>query len=626
MSILPVRIYFDFGDYRSYFLMKVVESWGNVPADFEWVAIDGQGLRSMSGSFHPDDGQLQREYRILEADRYAGYHGIAFVRPEGNISGSMATRIYSWVQEHHPDSALSFVRKVLYFVWGEGHSPTQSLLTMCLESLGLNAENAWVFSSQKDSFLHQDRMLQEALASEVFDVPVVCIDGERFLGYENADLVRGFLVRRWLERVDVNRMKDLLAQYLLGSSRDDFDQAVCGLHVGSESRESDSGLKGAVLSAEALSGERPGGDYYIPVVPPGSQIAGLCFPVSGQSFDSFVIDSYSGCVSGQLGIASGPISDVDDFGSLSAQFKKLRANGGSFLAPVHHRGVLQLLQICGNPGGDVELILHKDGVFIFNEWRIGCVLFEDGTADPVLARRVVAEGCHILISGGRGSDLLSDFCALGMSCARWVLGFQESGVVIVDADGHYVLCREFFEGLSPGWPAHFEPGVGKVYSGEMTRRVLLREESLSIGSSSLGGEIEFSCRGKGLYVGTGSQRILLSDSRSDDRFKTGQRYITVIPIPGEEILVSELVEYKLARALSRSKDDGYPMFVNYWPELRFEMLERLRSVYRLLVTRWKVSLGVVVGTGIVEFWARSASGKGYSVEKEGDLFVIDLLG
>lgn len=145
-----------------------------------------------------------------------------------------------------------------------------------------------------------------------------------------------------------------------------------------------------------------------------------------------------------------------------------------------------------------------------------------------------------------------------------------------------------------------------------------------LGSLKVGGHLELACVGSSLMLRAERQQNLLSESRFFERMTLPVGTVCIVPLKEEQIMVSELVHFKLLDAFSRCASEARLIFVNYWRSLSEKALAEVRPVLATLEEIWHIPVVLVSGEIIVDVWASNSQGVVYRIERSDGVYALDV--
>ncbi|MGI5829276.1 MAG: hypothetical protein ACOX8U_03800 [Bradymonadia bacterium] len=613
--MIKAKFYFDFCDYRSYFVAKELELLGDLPMQVEWIALDSYSLRAMSGEAAGRQSELGQNYEREEAKRYAISEGIKLRWPQGSINSGLALRASTWIMEKRAAEFEAFSRKLLHFIWAEGNIIDTLTMQQSCEQFSFGLDEIMSFDSGRDQFAAQDRVLKQALADGVFDVPFLVLGTmPGFYGYGHTKRFRRAVLETWVQSQDSERLVSIASELLFPLRGDALraytDKLKSHQEGGSES--SAYGLRRPIRQNIRL----PLNERKIPAIPATSSLK-LCF------CEGDLLEAYTKSQPDTLAFALACKQEIHQLPSIIEKIKKKRLSRRTFLANIGLNGELKWLLIESSATATVSYRFLEAGeegeefeIVSIASWK-AAILLHSASAPLLQTRLAAAMGAHLMVCA-EASEL--QLAAMARVSERWLLQICEQGV-LYDADGRGLRCAD---SVNLTWPAYHAKPEATLWAGDPARTLLLCEYPLSIGELRENADMELSCQGSSLLVATQNQKNLLSEFRTDERFSFGDETLTIVPVKEEQIFVSELLSYKLLESLHKTLSHSRMAIVNYWVDLEFSSLEALRALYASIVEDWKIPLIVVVGRQVIELWLCGSQSASYRVEKEGENFVLDL--
>lgn len=608
---MKLRFYFDYSDYRSYLMMHALSGLQDLPIQFQWIALDAYSLRALTGCHSHDDCPRECEFMKQEAIRFCRREGIEFVWQKERFHNGSALHVGIWLMIHQSTIFEEYSRKILEILWGEGKSVDSNMLKTILTSLDVDFDEMMKMSSERESFQIQDNCLQQAMSDGVFDVPGVVIGDQIVCHFEHAQEIRRLIMIECFREMAHEDVCSELASLMLSLSKEGCRARFDALmrRTGSEQTSLPAQNQGLGMIQHSLT--VPYAIWHIPKKPLVHDLS--CHVVSQCRDIQSVLDK---SVDHALNICS--FCDVEWDGDDSVA---IPANCVDFLLAVgvrFHREKTILLLRCEN--GKLQSSLLGSDEFhteIFQGWMIAAVS-PNAALDLNMARLSAHFGAHLILVQDVKLPALE---AYSYFASAWVAGMQENQVMLADSVSHQMMLKpDESYSLNTG----FRLANETFWNAPAPRTLLLCEKSLTFGELSAHADIELASLGMNLLVTTRQQASELSPTRVFEKFRIQSDVVLLLPLSNEQIFVPELISHRFLETLNQAPKESYPILVNYWSDLEFEMLEQMRPVLASLATQFKIPVILVVGSQVTEIWLSTPQGSAWRVEKENDCYTIDL--
>ena len=624
---MKVRFYFDYCDYRSYLMMHSLQSLDVLPIHVQWIAMDAYSLRSLSGYARQADCHAERRYLFQEARRFATQEGIPFFWRQESIHSGLALRVGLWLMQHAPNAFESFSRLILTQLWAHGQEMSTALLRDALEALDLDYEAILDEASGPKGFLYQDTCLQEAISDGIFDVASLVMGDSLLTRFDQQDIIRRTALHEWLKTLPPSLVLQSCASLVDNLAADQRKHHIQQLIQASGQKTAYAAPIERTIQPIAHSLLPPEGTWRLPQALPRTDIT-VCLR-SGHGPDP-LLDAFQRSADAALNLcpeAGHPYRGVPAF----AQSAKKRLTARLFAAYVLDDDTPACLILRVDAKGNVqEVCLLRDSddiqhiVFSWRGWTIAA-FSPQACLDLNMARLAAHQGANLVLHLSPPQQASVPTAeAWGCVARAWIIDIKSTAPFspgLVDAESRRQALEEDADTkLSPPCQLKHAP----QWQALAPRTLLLYEKSLSFGEISANADIELACRGQNLEVTTLTQKSEISFSRVLERVRIGESLIQMLPFCGEQIFATEFVSHKILKSLSRSPREAIPILINYWHDLEFELLVIMRPVLATLIMTWRIPIVVVVLNQIVEVWLCSPQGTAYRIEKDDELYRIDL--
>ena len=612
---MKLRFYFDYSDYRSYLMMHAIRGLDSLPVSMQWFALDAYSLRALCGTDGRTPSPAEREFAKREAMRYCEREGIEFVWQHDPLHLGSPLRIGIWLMAHRDSQFESFSKIVLETIWGRGKNIDQNVLREAVASLGLDFDEILRSSSENDFFQMQDAMLHEAIADGVFDIPAVLIGENLVCHFDQAREIRRLAILECLQSIPQNIVYNAFAESLMQLPDSACERTLIGMARKMNARQSTMLVVDPGISLQR-SLDIPNAQWQLPRTQVTAPIpCHVCNPASES-----IQDAFQDAVENAFNLYYAPNlrwSGARDIRS------GLRNGPLVFCAPVLCGEKRAILLVTIDDKGKIHvahsLLDAADiGTTALGPWKIAAIS-PNAHGDLNIARHAAFLGSHILCRiGDADSAPVSE--AAGSLARAWVLEFSPQGIALVDAQAHRTR-------LAAGATVMLQPDCllqAQPWTPAAPRTLLLCEHAFAIGEIANGADLEFSARGANLLATASGQGSEISPSRTFEKFRIRNANIVIVPLAAELIFRTEAISQRFVQMLNRAPRDGMPIFVNYWTELEFEMLESMRPVLAATTQMFQIPAVLVVGSQAVEVWIPSTSGPAWRIEKDDDRYTLDL--
>ena len=605
---MKLRFFLDYSDYRSYLMMHALRALDALPIAIQWVVLDAYSLRALSGTSRSSLSKLEREYEKREALRYCAREGIEFVWQDEKIHLGMPLRAAAWMSAHAPQCLEPFSRKILEMIWGRGIKPDHNDLQNMLKALDLG-ESGLSPSFEKEAFQVQDSLLREAIADGIFDVPSLLIGDQMFAHFDAAHEMRRLALLECLRKIPQNIVYNAFATELMTRSNDSCRRCLDEMVRKNEASQStllvmDQGFKIKHLL------DIPEYPWIVERPAPPTNLGG--FYVDAHDIASALRKSRVGALN------FGILNDV-------TSVENLRFDGrGDFLfcTPIRRAERDAFLVLFVDETGKIHEISapskDRDALSTaLGGWNIAAI--DPNVHDDLNVYRLAAiDGMHLCCRMGDKSPIAE---SAGCLANTWILEFCGEKIFVVDSAAHR---RELRRGQAVEFTINPLLPDAKVWKPTAPRTLLLCDQSLKLGDIVENDDLGFAVRGTSLVVSAPTQRSEISPIRVFDLVRIRNRVIVIVPLFAEMVSRTEAVSQRFIQMLNRAPREGMPIFVNYWNELEFEMLEKMRPVLAATSQMFLVPIVLVVGVQIVEVWLPGNFKMAWRLEKEGEHYALDL--
>lgn len=592
-------------------MMHALSVLEDLPISVQWIAVDAYSLRALSGHADTSETPIVQEFRRREALRFCNRENLEFVWQSERIYIGSALHTGIWLMMHHPDVLERYSRQVMKIVWGNGRAIDAATLRDIVSSLGLDAELS--SPSEAESFIFQDKCLQEALSDGVFDVPALIIGDEQICHFDQAQEIRRLALLEYLRALPLDAIYQAYATHLITLNREAFRAQI--RHFSRRTPEISEQDSFPSLHTIQHSLTVPVSQWHVPRAATGTTELDVRF--CGLVRDSATMfDKLSHAEPGSLSLCIA--EDIDILEDMPAFWNAAPAfsTAASFLICMRHGTACHLLalnlatrQHQMTTDADIECISFA-GVTI-------ALLSQAGSSDPHMARLAAHRGAHIIVRIGEDSGGMSE--AFGCISDAWILEFRDHTAFVTDCNAHRATLSAPIK--LPLETSNLEHA--KVWVPPAPRTLLLCERPLTIGDLDTGANIELACRGMNLLVTTSQQSSELSATRVFEKLRVLDENILILPINSDQVFVTELISHHLVEAYNQGPHESIPIFINYWSELEYEMLGIIRPVLSMMASVFQIPVVLAVSNQVSEVWLSNQKEQAYPLEKENDCFVLD---
>ena len=594
---MEFRFYFDYSDYRSYLMMNDLKALKGIPAELLWIPLDAYSLRALSHCTSEEDSPNSRAYAKQEALRYCHRENLDFVwHGEGLYTGSVL-RAGIWISQNYPEKFETFSRHVLHQIWGKGQTNQKTVLTSALESIGLDIVQIESGISNKDVFVCQDSLLQEALALGVFDVPALVMDGELVCRFDQAQEIRRIGLYTWLHAQSRDDVVHLCARLLAGLHPEKFRRYLMGMMPQGSVRQESSSMGYIQIQHELPV---PSGLY----PPAKSPVPGLllCHPCQE------IPDIVAGALNVWVGINGAEALRNQDSMPISSFGVALCQQDGQITIRLFGRDA---------DGGLISAVADGEHALIWgvvSGWHVAVIA--PGAKHLVyLVRQATQWGAHIIVCASNGEDFPVE--SLGVLAHAWAI--EVTGRILIGPDGR--ACQlDSDRALTEGQPLE----DGQRWIPPHSRTLLLCDQPLTVGDVHTHADIELGCRGLNLLVASQQQSSELSKTRVFERIRVRGHQMAILPVFETQIFITELIAHRMLEVINQTPPETLPVIVNYWNDLDFGQLDTIRSVLAATLSVLRIPIVWVIGNQVVELWCCGQTGLPYRIEKDDDRFALDL--
>ncbi len=578
----------------------------DLPVQVQWIAVDAYSLRALTGCSSRFDCLRERDYMRQDAMRYCQREGIEFVWQNERFHSGSALRLGIWLMTYQHDCFESYSRMVLEQMWGHGKTVDQAELRGMVSQLGLDRDILARSFSEHESFQIQDSCLQQAMADGVFDVPAVVIGDQLVCHYDQANEIRRLAILGIIQNLPHEAVCRELASILLELPHEQSSRLFDVMLRRTGARQSSRFSPGIDMNLIQHTLSIPGMERHIDRTVPAS--ACHIQVVTGNSLQNVVEQAMDS------GIVLCPFPEFEWSDELAFPAMVTTA---MVIARVINGPESGLACFCIENGSIRRHFVHTQDIVIehLGETKIA-VLGYGASKDLHPARLTAFCGAHVAIVSGLVTPQCEAFASLS---EEWCVSLSSRQVTVTDAKARSIELN-----VRESCILDESSRDRMAWNAPAPRTLLLCEHSLSIGELTDNADLELSCRGMNLFAAAGQQSSELSPSRIYEKFRIQNSTILLMPIQNELIYIPELLSHRLVETINQATRDGYPLFVNYWNELEFEMLDELRPVHAALTSQYHIPVLLVVGSQVVEIWLPSPNGTAWRVEKENDSFSIDL--
>lgn len=620
--------FFDYSDYRSYLMMHALDRIEGVALDVQWRSVDAYSLRAMSGCTPSAHTPMERAYERQEAERFCRANEIDFAWHAEPILSGMALSAGIWFMTHAPEVFEAYARRVLNAVWAHGRLPDAALIRSVFEALDVDSDPFFSDMNERESFHVQDAFLQDALSAGVFDVPAVVIGKAVFMRYVQANEMRLEGIAQWLLTLPREVVAFEAARLLSQLPNEAFAKTAARLQTGSGSERRSPPRSASVRTNGFVAIDLPR-----PKTTPSRKCSDIETPVACQTITAQRPRSLASALAhsrpGVVNICTTPNLECLEDELVNVDFDV--AGERLFLAYVKRsklRDELQSLEsaiVCVRVDafGACRVVFCDDDsspscTFETLSDAMLAILTPNASRDLSMARFAYGEGAHIVCRCEAASSVpIAE--AFGCIASAWVFEFSETGVCLVDSYAHRKKLADD-DAFVLDKSRMIDAGC---WQAAAPRTLLLLEKAVSFGDIDTHADIELACRGRDLAIVTANQESNISHARDYIVTRAADTAFDIIPMSGDAIYAYETSLYRTLCTVNRAPKRSYPICVNYWADLEYEMLDVIRPIHATMAATLRIPILFVVGSQLVEIWLCSSSGTPYRIEKDGDAFHID---
>lgn len=647
MVAVQATFYFDFADVRSY--LAAVQLPGLVstlPIRLDLVPVNANALSAFVGAPVRGVEPGAQRYQQLDAERWARRHHLPLRWPSQPLTSGPALRVAMWLVQNAPEHAFDAILGIFRRVWQRGEALGEEVVREVLGAAGLDAQLALQHAARAESFPAFEALVELAVGDGIFEIPTLRIGAnDDFVGFDRMDLVSRAVLECVLRTAPAERVATLCANLLAELEPARRDALLAELGQSSQHLELDAdeprnprfdAVAAAIRTLPTVDATaqlpipQPAGALLLAVVPSRDHPRPLA---DAEDLRALLAEDPD------HGVVFGPspmvVSDVPRLAeSLAAS--GLESETGGLLMPVIADGRDALLHLppvrSARPSVHLRTIyaaIAPDGELLAPVLSRGRIAMLSGglAFDPAVHRKVARIGAHaIVLCGVSPADPTA--IASAVRCRRWIVTIDDERVGLHDREGQFVV-RDFPLSepslrLELPWPPVLDDPQARTWTVEAPRTLLVHERPVTLGAPDSGADLSFRVAGTSLSVSGGNVTSSLSPTQPFTAVRHGFATVQVVPVFGEQIMAAELVTAKILDALSRRRHSARILLVNYWPELAFAELGRLRPVLAATAREHEAPLLVVTGRRLVELWQSDAQRQVYRVEPDGELFPLDL--
>ena len=608
---MKLRFYFDYSDYRSYLMMHTLSKLQDLPVQIQWIALDAYSLRALTGCSAHDDCPKQRDFLKQEALRFCRRENIKFVWQNERFHNGSALHVGIWLMIHQNAKFEQYSRAILEMFWGLGKSVDSNSLKNILASIDISLDDLMKSASERENFQIQDNCLQQAMADGVFDIPAVVIEDQLVCHFDQEREIRRLIMLECLKTLSADAICAELASILIDMPSDACKSRFNGLfHTNSTQQLSMPSLDHGIGTIQhSLS--TPNADRLLPktsitndlscqICEHTDNIQAIVNAAADQTLTIAASDEFEWNSSDSLDI---PVTQTDALIAVRVRCQ--------------HDPALLLIRII-NGKISTKLLVHADfHTENFLGWQIA-ILSPTSSLDINMARLAAHSGAHLILISGAFSPLPEAFGCLASS---WIINIDSHHALLTDASAQHAMLTP---GSSCTLNAAFKLSNADSWNPPQPRTLLLCEKSLTFGELSANADIKLASLGLNLFVNTSQQASELSPTRAFEKFRIQSDTILLLPLNHEQIFIPELISHRLLETLNQAPKDAYPIFVSYWSDLEFEMLDSLRPVLAAVTVQFKIPIILVIGNQVTEIWLSTPQGTPWRIEKDDDQYTIDL--
>lgn len=608
---MKLRFYFDYSDYRSWLMLHTLSVLDDLPVQVQWIAVDAYSLRALTGCSSSFDCPPERNYMKQDAMRFCQREGIEFVWQNDRFHSGAALRLGIWLMTCRHDRFESYSRLVLKQMWGHGKNVDQADLKEMISQLGIDRDIFMKSSSEQESFQIQDSCLQQAMADGVFDVPALVIGDQIVCHYDQAAEIRRLAMLGLIQNMPHDTVCRELASLLHTLPHEQSTHFITEMFRRTGTRQTSMSSPGIDINLIQHSLSMPAMQRHIERSVMDFSACQIRV-AAGNTLQNIFDQALDGC------ITICPSQKFERNDEMEMTFPESLDNA-LVIARIVDGSDSEFACFCLENGRIRRHFLHTQDIVIEHLKNLKiAILGSEASKDLHLARLAAFYGTHAAIVSGLVTPQCEAFASLS---EEWCINLQSRQVQVTNAKARSIVLN-VYESCFLDESQHEHSA--NAWNASAPRTLLLCENSLSIGELSDNADLELSCRGINLFAADAQQSSELSPSRIYEKFRMQSSTILLIPLQNEQIYIPELISLRLIETINQAPCEGYPLFINYWNELEFEMLDELRPVHAALAKQYCIPILFVVGSQVVEIWLPSPNGPAWRVEKENDSFCIDL--
>jgi 2-hydroxychromene-2-carboxylate isomerase len=190
----PIRFFFDYISSNAYIAWTQIGRLAELhQREIEPVPVLFAGLLNAQGQLGPAEIPAKAFWTLKNTLRKAHLLGIPLLPPRSHpFNPLFALRLSSLPMAHPVRRAL--VSKLFEATWAGGPDVTDPVqLAAIAASVGLDGSSSVAAAQTPDAKERLQRQTDEAIASGVFGVPTMIVDGELFWGYDDFPYLERFL-------------------------------------------------------------------------------------------------------------------------------------------------------------------------------------------------------------------------------------------------------------------------------------------------------------------------------------------------------------------------------------------------------------------------------------------------
>ncbi len=614
---MKIRFYFDYSDYRSYLMLKTLNALGELPGHVQWIAVDAYSLRALSGAAAPQTN-AERTWLQQDAMRFAAKNKLPFVWKSETLHSGHALRAGIWLMQHAPEAFESFSKKMLEAIWAQGKQPDFALVrTILTETVSRNNALETIFSdaSAKESFLFQDACLQQALADGVFDVATIVMDDALFCRYDQVDDIKRQFLTNVLSAQPQHQILNTCIELVMAmdaTERAHLLEAILKTDAQPTEERTDNP---EITIRHTIS--QPQTTWRLPQQPVRGELQIRALAINTSAKNAF-LEAIERAPENALTILTHAV-EIEQTNELLEVLKQTAAQRYLIAKLADASGYV----FARSGAKDAQLtLIHDDAPYAecqIKSWK--CLIVAPNMANNINAARHAAKlGVNVIVRAIEQTDAPNSE-AWGCLAHAWVAELENEKISIIDTESRRLrlLADQDFKISST-----YRHKQAPVWYPPAPRTLLLCDHALKLGEVNDGADLELASRSQNLEVATALQRSELSSSRTSERLRIGENLIQLIPLNGEQVCIPEMIAHKVLDTLNKAPSESLPMLVNYWNDLNYDTLESLRSIYAAIVQTWHMPLAIVIFNQIVEVWQCNAQNIPYRVEKDDELYTLDL--